>query len=128
MLNRGLIISQSSSKRESVCVCVHPYTAEAAEFGAVGAETSISQLLHTNEAAKHLRYTLHHKEQKAFNTHTHSISTGKHLHNTPTMTHTYTSLFMSESILKIPTGIPQHSARPCRPAFPPTIQNDQNAY
>ena len=32
----------------------HSYTAEAAEFGAVWAEASISQFLHTNEAAKHL--------------------------------------------------------------------------
>jgi len=31
----------------------HPYAAEAAEFGAVWAEASISQLLHADEAAKH---------------------------------------------------------------------------
>lgn len=32
----------------------YPYAAEAAELGAVGAETSIPQFLHANETAEHL--------------------------------------------------------------------------
>lgn len=37
----------------------YPYAAEAAEFGAVWAETGISQFLHADEAAKHLGDALH---------------------------------------------------------------------
>lgn len=39
-------------------VWAYPYAAEAAEFGAVGTETGVSQLLHADEAAEHLRDTL----------------------------------------------------------------------
>lgn len=42
----------------ATCHETHPYAAETAEFGAVGAEPSIPQLLHTNETAEHLRNTL----------------------------------------------------------------------
>lgn len=37
----------------------YSYAAEAAEFRAVWAETSIPQFLHADEAAKHLRDALH---------------------------------------------------------------------
>lgn len=37
----------------------YSYAAEAAEFGAVRAETSIPQFLHADEAAKHLGDALH---------------------------------------------------------------------
>lgn len=37
----------------------YSYAAEAAEFGAVRAETSIPQFLHANEAAKYLSNALH---------------------------------------------------------------------
>jgi len=33
--------------------CAHPDAAEAAELGAVGAEASVPQLLHADEAAEH---------------------------------------------------------------------------
>lgn len=38
---------------------IYPYAAEAAELGAMGAETSIPQFLHADEAAKHLCDALH---------------------------------------------------------------------
>ena len=42
----------------ATCHETHPYAAETAEFGAVGAEPSVPQLLHTDETTKHLRNTL----------------------------------------------------------------------
>ena len=42
----------------------YSYAAEAAEFGAVRAETSIPQLLHADEAAKHLCYALQGQEER----------------------------------------------------------------
>ena len=62
---------------ECVCVNTYPYAAEAAEFGAVWAESSIPQLLHTDEAAKHLRYALQqtqtHTLRNVLVTHTHDF-------------------------------------------------------
>lgn len=48
----------------SVYVFVHPYAAETAQFGAVRAETGITQLLHANEAAEDLRYALKREKTK----------------------------------------------------------------
>lgn len=44
----------------------HPYAAETAELGAMGAETSIPQFLHADEAAKHLCNALHRDRGETF--------------------------------------------------------------
>lgn len=51
-----------------MCVFIHPYAAETAQFGTVRAQTSIPQLFHANKAAENFRYTLkrHARDKNGF--------------------------------------------------------------